>query len=79
VESLAGDQDKHRTANIGCAAMRMGKLMVKIFRIGLVPVRGRRVSAAGSSQCQGRGCYGISDRFWKNRTLTKEVKNEDNT
>jgi len=40
VRSFSRDEDKHKTVNKGCAAIRRGKLMGKTFGIALVPVLG---------------------------------------
>jgi hypothetical protein len=40
VLSFSRDEDKHKTVNKGCAAMRRGKSMGKTLGIALVPVPG---------------------------------------
>ena len=40
MRSFSRDEDKHKTVNKGCAAIRRGKLMGKTFGIALVPVLG---------------------------------------
>ena len=40
MRSFSKDEDKHKTVNKRCAAIRRGKLMAKTYGIVLVPVLG---------------------------------------
>jgi len=47
MRSFSRDEDKHKTMDKGCAAMRRGKLMDKTFGIALVPVLGGAMPGDG--------------------------------
>ena len=48
MRSFSRDEDKHKTVNKGCAAIRRGKLMGKTFGIALVPaLTGGMLGGAG--------------------------------
>jgi len=46
VPSFSRDEDKHKTVNKGCAAIRRGKLLGKTFGIAPVPVLGGAMTSS---------------------------------
>ncbi len=77
MRSFSRDEDKHKTVNKGCPEIRRGKFIARTFKIVRVPVLGGAMP--GGTTVTVWGGYDISDRFWRDRNVTEEVKYEDNS
>ena len=53
MRNFSRDEDKHKTVNKGCAAIRRGKLMGKTFGIALVFVLGGAMPSGTSVTVRG--------------------------
>jgi hypothetical protein len=74
VLNFSRDEDKHKTVNRGCAAIRGGKLMGKTFGIALVPVLGGAMLGGTPGGSVGEGAYTLwitSCNFWSKQTVRK--------
>ena len=75
MRSFSRDEDKHKTVNKGCAAVRRGKLMGKTFGIALVPVLGGAMPGGTLVTVRGVTYYGLQPVIFGASRLLEGLNN----
>ena len=75
MRSFSRDEDKHKTVNKECAAIRRGKLMARTFGIALVPVPGGAMPGGTPVTVRGVIYYGLQAAIFGASRLLEGLSN----